>query len=91
MATRQRLDFVHPTPVNESTYSPFGQPGAGAPRRSESGGVVTSLRGDPETRFQKQLKREVEGTLVNWNSSYTRKFTDFVPLPYMEGDHFVRQ
>ena len=46
-------------------YNPFGKPGGGAPRRSESGTAITTVAADPNTRFQKQLKREVEHSLVS--------------------------
>ena len=49
----------------EDSFDPFGKPGAGAPRRSDSGNVMASIVADPDTRFQKQLKREIEHSLVS--------------------------
>lgn len=46
-------------------YNPFGRSGAGAPIKTTSGKCITSLQGDPDIRFQKQLKREVEQSLVS--------------------------
>ena len=49
----------------EDSFDPFGKPGAGAPRRSDSGNVMASIVADPDTRFQKQLKKEIEHSLVS--------------------------
>ena len=49
----------------EGGYYPFGRPGAGAPCRTESGNVITGFAADPDMRFQKQLRREVEYSLVS--------------------------
>ena len=49
---------------SQRAYNPFGRPGGGAPIRTQSGKFVTSLAGDPDIRFQKQLKKEVERSLV---------------------------
>lgn len=46
-------------------YNPFGRAGAGAPLKTTSGKCITSLQVDPDIRFQKQLKREVEQSLVS--------------------------
>lgn len=47
----------------------FGRPGGGAPLRTHSGRVAASLKGDPETRFQQQTRKEVEHILVSWHMS----------------------
>ncbi|XP_070536216.1 uncharacterized protein [Ptychodera flava] len=46
----------------------FGKPGAGAPRRSESGSVVTNLRSDNEIHFQ---KNKGGLTTINNHKRYT--------------------
>ena len=51
--------------TNKDGYNPFGRPGGGAPIKSDSGTFVTALVGDPNIRFQKQLKKEINQTLVN--------------------------
>ena len=45
-------------------HYPFGRSGGGAPIKTNSGRLVTAVAGDPDIRFQKQLRREVEQTLV---------------------------
>jgi hypothetical protein len=43
----------------------FGRAGAGAPRRGRGGGLLTSLRGDPEIRFQadESVQRTISDTV----------------------------
>lgn len=43
---------------------PFGRPGGGAPRRTDSGKLQTSIIGDPATRFQRPFKKDVDHVLV---------------------------
>ena len=62
-------------------YDPFGRPGAGAPLRSTSGKMVTSLKADPDTRFQRQLRREVEGPLVGGVLALKHQTPSFPPCP----------
>ncbi|XP_019854986.1 PREDICTED: uncharacterized protein LOC100636248 isoform X2 [Amphimedon queenslandica] len=61
----QRRRFLAPTQLKTSDdfYSSFGKPGGGAPRRSDSGNVDASVVADPDTRFQKQLKKEIDQSL----------------------------
>jgi hypothetical protein len=63
-AYRKKLDN-HQAPASDDItandgYSPFGKPGGGAPRRRVSGTIVSKVKIDPDTRFQKHLKKEVE-------------------------------
>lgn len=71
-ARRQRFDFAESTSSDGGggEYNPFGRPGAGAPIRTDSGQMVTSLRADPDTRFQTQLRREVEHSMVRLMRDY---------------------
>ena len=59
-ARKQRID-----PNSSSPPGPFGRPGGGAPLRTSSGRVMATVEGDPDTRFQKHLSREVENSLVS--------------------------
>ena len=43
---------------------PFGRPGGGAPRRTNSGKLQTSIMSDPATRFQRPFKKDVDHVLV---------------------------
>ena len=49
----------------EGLHGAFGRPGGGAPLRTDSGHVQVALKADADIRFQKQLKKEVEATLVS--------------------------
>ena len=69
LVTRKRgLQLENTSHINgeqsQDVYYPFGRPGAGAPCRTDSGTVITGLPADPDVRFQKQLKKEVDRTLV---------------------------
>ncbi len=60
-----KFDFRSNTDTtNDCSYNPFGRPGGGAPIKSNSGKCVTALVGDPNIRFQKQFKKEIDQTLV---------------------------
>ena len=59
---RQRWDFE--PPGGGSDYHPFGKSGGGAPLKTGSGKLQTSLKADPCIRFQNQLKKEVNDTMV---------------------------
>lgn len=59
---RQRLDFEL---SDGSEYAPFGKSGGGAPLKTGSGKLQTSLKADPDIRFQDKLKKEVNETLVD--------------------------
>ena len=63
----QRRRFLVPTQLKTSDdfYNSFGKPGGGAPRCSDSGNVVASVVADPDMRFQKQLKKEIDQSLVS--------------------------
>lgn len=67
MTHRQALSLEGAATADNTGQSPFGRPGAGAPLRSSSGKVVTSLRADPDTRFQTHLKKEVVDGMVRGN------------------------
>ena len=70
LAQRQKFIETQSPPVKlEDSFDPFGKPGAGAPRRSDSGNIMASIVADPDTRFQKQLKREIEHSLVSTTRS----------------------
>ena len=43
---------------------PFGRPGGGAPRRTTSGKLQTSIVSDPATKFQPSFKKDVDRVLV---------------------------
>ena len=43
---------------------PFGKPGGGAPRRTTSGKLQTSIVSDPATKFQPSFKKDVDHVLV---------------------------
>ena len=43
---------------------PFGRPGGGAPRRTDSGKLQASIISDPATRFQRPFKKDVDHVLV---------------------------
>ena len=58
---RQRMDF---DVISGEEYHPFGRSGAGAPLKTSSGKLQTSLKADPNIRFQNQLMKEVNDTLV---------------------------
>lgn len=62
-ARRHRLGFDKAT-NNVLAYDPFGRPGGGAPLVTEDGKVVSVIARDPQIRFQDQLKKEVENTMV---------------------------
>lgn len=47
-----------------SNYDPFGKSGGGAPLKTGSGKLQTSLKADPNIRFQDRLKKEVDETFV---------------------------
>ena len=59
---RQRMDFE---PNDGSGYGPFGKSGGGAPLKTGSGKLQTSLKADPNIRFQDKLKKEVNEALVS--------------------------
>lgn len=59
-ARKQRMD-----PDSGSPPGPFGRPGGGAPLRTPSGQVMVTVEGDPDTRFQDHLRREVDDSLVS--------------------------
>ena len=46
-------------------YYPFGKSGGGAPLKTGSGKLQTTLKADPNIRFQSQLMKEVNDTLVS--------------------------
>lgn len=46
------LDSASPNMENLDAYYPFGRPGAGAPRRTESGNVITSIPINPNANYQ---------------------------------------
>ena len=47
-----------------SFLKPFGRPGGGAPRRTTSGKLQTSIVSDPATKFQPSFKKDVDRVLV---------------------------
>ena len=59
---RQRMTF---DTINGEEYYPFGRSGGGAPLKTGSGKLQTSLKADPNIRFQTQLMKEVNDTLVS--------------------------
>ena len=59
---RQRMTF---DAINGEEYYPFGRSGGGAPLKTGSGKLQTSLKADPNIRFQTQLMKEVNDTLVS--------------------------
>ena len=61
-AQRQRMDF---DAISSEEYYPFGRSGGGAPLKTSSGKLQTSLKADPNIRFQSQLMKEVNDTLVS--------------------------
>lgn len=51
--------------LNLATFiKPFGRPGGGAPRRTNSGTLQTSIVSDPATRFQRPFKKDVDHVMV---------------------------
>ena len=59
---RQRMTF---DAISGEEYYPFGRSGGGAPLKTGSGKLQTSLKADPNIRFQTQLMKEVNDTLVS--------------------------
>ena len=56
--------------ISNEEYYPFGRSGGGAPLKTGSGKLQTSLKADPNIRFQSQLMKEVNDTLVSMIAHY---------------------
>ena len=50
--------------IKVTFIKPFGRPGGGAPRRTNSGTLQTSIVSDPATRFQRPFKKDVDHVMV---------------------------
>lgn len=55
---------VDHVPYQGYFIKPFGRPGGGAPRRTNSGTLQTSIVSDPATRFQRPFKKDVDHVMV---------------------------
>ena len=62
-ARRQIINF-NVSPCKVPAYNPFGRPGGGAPHVTHEGKVKYVNTKDPELRFQRTLRKEVENTMV---------------------------